>query len=66
MLGRAGSLAALPCRWEGWATFLGLGIPSLLYAVFGGHYGRLLAAGLLAFLFGLAYAMADEERRTVS
>ena len=64
MLGPAGPLVPLPQRWEGWATLLGLLAPAVIFAVVHGYLGRLLAVGLIAFCFGLAYAMAEEERRS--
>lgn len=62
-LGRAGPFVPLPQRWEGWATLLGLVAPSAVFALLCGYYGRLLAVGLIAFAFGLAYAMAEEDLR---
>lgn len=62
--GALGPYVAVPCSWEGWATFTGLSGPAAIYAAFGGDLGGLLAIGLFAFLFGLSYAMAVEGRAT--
>lgn len=62
MLSRRWPLAPLPHNREGWSASVGLILPAAVFAVLGGYPGRLLAAGLIAFLFGLAYAMAEEHR----
>lgn len=62
VLGLAGPLLPIPRRWEGWATLIGLVGPAAVFVVFEGYLGRLMAAGLIAFGFGLAYAMAEEGR----
>ena len=62
MLSRRCPLAPLPQSAAGWGASVGLIFPAGVFAVLGGYPGRLLAAGLIAFLFGLAYAMAEEHR----
>jgi len=61
-LGPFGPCVAVPRNLLGWLTTLGLTLPALIYAFVGGGLGRLLAAGLFAFLFGFSYAIADERR----
>jgi hypothetical protein len=61
-LGPLGPLVAVPQTWEGWAALVGLVGPALVFASRGDEPGELLGIGLIAFLFGLAYAMAEEDR----
>jgi hypothetical protein len=53
---------AVPQTWEGWAATAGIVGPAIVFARLCGDSGQLLAIGLCAFLFGLAYAMAEENR----
>jgi uncharacterized membrane protein YhhN len=55
----------VPRGWFGWFVTLGLMLPAFAYAIFDAEIGQMLAAGLIAFLFGLGYAMAQEERRAM-
>jgi len=61
-VGLLGPYIATPKHALGWIATLGLTLPALVYAVLGGCLGRLLAVGLLAFLFGFSYAIAGEGR----
>ena len=61
-LGPLGPFIAVPQRAAGWAVTLGLTLPAMIDALFGGGLERLLAGGLFAFLFGFSYAIADEAR----
>jgi len=65
-IGRLGPYVAVPRTWEGWATFFGIALPAAIFAGQRTEPLMLLAIGLFAFLFGLSYAMAEEERRGVS
>jgi hypothetical protein len=60
--GRLGPSIAIPRTWEDWTTFFGIALPAAVFAGQGGEPMVLLSVGLFAFLFGLAYAMADEAQ----
>ncbi len=63
VIGPLGPYVAVPQGGFGWFAALGLTLPAFAYALFAAEIGRMLAAGLIAFLFGLGYAMAEEDRR---